>query len=105
MKFNLKSLHKIGEKIKVNPNLISYSVRYHNIDENGKNTVGYAYAIEQMIDYVGDVVTITKIVPSVIFDDLLFYKIKEDNEEFLWTDEMFDGTFDKNTNCFFNSLI
>lgn len=64
--------YKVGDKVRVRRDL--------------KNDVSYGsrHTVEEMMDYKGNVVTISEVRPN-------HYKIEEDEEEWNWTDEMFEG--------------
>lgn len=64
--------YKIGDKVKVRSDL--------------KNDVSYGSqcTVEEMMDYKGNVVTISEVAQTR-------YQIEENEEEWSWTDEMFEG--------------
>ena len=67
--------YKVGDRVRVRRDL--------------KNDVSYGsrYTVEEMMDYKGNVVTISEVRPN-------YYKIEEDEEDdegWDWTDEMFEG--------------
>ena len=67
--------YKVGDRVRVRRDL--------------KNDVSYGsrYTVEKMMDYKGNVVTISEVRQN-------YYKIEEDEEGWDWTDEMFEGLVD-----------
>lgn len=67
--------YKVGDKVRVRRDL--------------KNDVSYEsrYTVKKMMDYKGNVVTISEVHPN-------YYKLEEDEEGWDWTDKMFEGLVD-----------
>lgn len=71
--------YKVGDKVRIREDLSEDMLH------------GELYAIDQMLDYRGKVVTIKDVCKYC-------YLIKEDHGEWAWTDEMFEDTSTKDTN-------
>ena len=71
--------YKIGDKVKIK-SLDWYNA---NRDYNGNVECGFYYFIEEMSKYCGKILTIGEIYRN-------YYDLQED-ENFIWTDEMFDS--------------
>lgn len=69
--------------------------KYYGICKNGEKSNIYIVLNERKIKYFGMIVTIDFIMDG-------FYRIKEDNGHWYWTDEMFENN---EYSCYFESLI
>lgn len=93
-------LYKLGDKVKIRSDLISMynsdpSRKYYGICKNGEKTNMCIVLNKQKIKYSGMIVTIDRVMNG-------FYKIKEDDRNWYWTDEMFENNGHL---CYFESLI
>lgn len=74
--------YKVGDKVKIK-SLDWYNA---NRDYNGNVECGFYYFIEEMSKYCGKILTIGEIYRN-------YYDLQED-ENFIWTDDMFDSIID-----------
>lgn len=77
--------YKVGDKVRIK----SFDWYNENRDKIGQVDCGcgcvYAYFVPPMVSFCGQIVTISSILPT-----LEVYRIKEDDGEFNWTDEMIE---------------
>lgn len=75
--------YKIGEAVLVRSDLRNCGTRYYMESGPESGDANIDVTLTMIEDYSGDIVHIARYTSGG------FYKIKEDNEEWLWTDEMF----------------
>lgn len=75
--------YKVGDKVKIK----SLDWYNDNRDYYGNVECGFYYFIEEMTKYCGKILTIDDVYHNV-------YELQED-ENFIWTDEMFDSIIEK----------
>lgn len=80
--------YKVGDKVRIK-NLDWY---YENRDKIDQIDCGNVCFVRNMATLCGKIVTISSILPM-----LEVYRIKEDDGEFNWTDEMFEGLVEEET--------
>ena len=73
--------YKVGDKVVVRTDLLDMEL-YHNADNSACDI-----ATEDMLEFSGQTVTITRI--SDFWGNGKKYRLKEDEEKCTWTDEMF----------------
>ena len=76
--------YKVGDKVLIK----SVDWYYKNRDKIEQVDCSGTCFIKSMVTFCGQVVTISSVQPS-----LEFYRIKEDDGTFFWTDEMIEGIF------------
>ena len=76
--------YKVGDKVKIK----SLDWYNDNRDYNGNVECGFYYFIEEMSKYCGKILTIGKIYRNDSY-------ILQEDENFIWTDEMFDSIIEK----------
>ena len=79
--------YKVGDKVRIK----SLDWYYENRDKIGQIDCGSACFIPLMETFCGQIVTISSILPM-----LEVYRIKEDDGEFNWTDEMIERLAERN---------
>ena len=81
--------YKVGDKVLIK----SVDWYYKNRDKIEQVDCSGTCFIKSMVTFCGQVVTISSVQPS-----LEFYRIKEDDGTFFWTDEMIEGIFSEENN-------
>lgn len=97
---NIIPIHKVGDKVKIRSDLVPHTETYYGIYKDGTKSKYGVIVCDSMLGFSGRIVTIKKIKKILPNWECFEYRIKEDNEEFMWTDEMFESG-----NCFFVSMI